>query len=101
MNHRLQLIMRQYWIINHNEGSLGMQYVNKGTVHGGETAHGDRALYCSRCRGWNAAFFCKPKAALKMKSRTSLVAQWLRICLPVQVPGFNPWSGRSHMLQSN
>ena len=25
---------------------------------------------------------------------TSLVVQWLRICLPVQGRGFDPWSGR-------
>ena len=26
--------------------------------------------------------------------RTFLVAQWIRICLPMQGTGFNPWSGK-------
>ena len=30
----------------------------------------------------------------KMKYRASLVAQWLRICLPLQVHRFEPWSGK-------
>ena len=31
---------------------------------------------------------------------TSLVAEWVRICLPMQGPWFNPWSGMSpHALE--
>ena len=32
----------------------------------------------------------------KMKKNVgaSLVAQWLRVCLPMQGHGFEPWSGR-------
>ena len=31
----------------------------------------------------------------KTKDRASLVAQWLRILLPMQGHGFKPWSGKS------
>ena len=31
---------------------------------------------------------------IKKKKRTSLVVQWLRICLPMQGHGFEPWSGK-------
>ena len=34
--------------------------------------------------------------------RTSLVAQWLRISLPIEeTPRFTPWSGWIHMLLSS
>ena len=29
-----------------------------------------------------------------LRAGASLVAQWLRICLPMQGHGFKPWSGR-------
>ena len=38
-----------------------------------------------------------PRQMVKAKLNrqgTSLVVQWLRICLPVQGRGFDPWSGR-------
>ena len=38
---------------------------------------------------------CKPRIeASKPTSRTSLGVQWLRIHLPMQGNGFNPWSGK-------
>ena len=33
-------------------------------------------------------------AAVKNPPGASLVAQWLRICLPMQGHGFEPWSGK-------
>ena len=35
-----------------------------------------------------------PVLVQKIKSRTSLVAQWLRVLLPMRGHGFEPWSGK-------
>ena len=34
------------------------------------------------------------KKCLRIQARTSLLAQWLRICLQIQGHGFDPWSGK-------
>ena len=35
-----------------------------------------------------------PKLHAKVGAGVSLVAQWLRICLPSRGHGFEPWSGK-------
>ena len=46
--------------------------------------------------------YCESCILLKSVSRASLVAQWLRICLPMQgTTRSSPDLGRSHMPQSN
>ena len=39
-------------------------------------------------------FFFIQTSTLIKQTGASLMAQWLRICLPVQGTGFEPWSGR-------